>query len=445
MIPLPSISFWQAAQRRLFAPHPSITDVGQRRQAELAAWVSLVLAVWFSLAVITIVWAGAFSVSTLPLLLVAVASLGAYILSRTRYLPIACWLITLQGLTAGYSLLPIIPLTDASPSFLALVVIGLVIGSALLSVKALAGLVVGNTLAWMAALTLIQSTARPDFYAPAASTTIIGILLSIFSGVRNRIERDRLRQITAVNEELRAMQATLESRVENRTQALDRARREAEAAQQALEQEVWLTSRQIQVSNALRTPEDLTSLANRAAQAICAALEAPVAAIYIWRGNCLVYAGSCAFAPDDRAEWEVIRPGEGLLGQAALEEQPILTGEVPPGYFDILSGLGATTPRQLALWPLSHAGQQAGVIEIGLMTPLTSQQEQFLSRAAETLAASLQAITARARINELLAETQTQAEELQNREQELRAINEELEAQAEAWKTSGAPRGANSL
>jgi len=66
-----------------------------------------------------------------------------------------------------------------------------------------------------------------------------------------------------------------------------------------------------------------------------------------------------------------------------------------------------------------------------------------LQKALESIAITFNTVQARARINELLAETQQQAEELQIQEEELRAANEELEAQTESLRESEAKLKAN--
>ncbi|MFW5635082.1 MAG: hypothetical protein ACOC3A_00340, partial [Thermodesulfobacteriota bacterium] len=43
--------------------------------------------------------------------------------------------------------------------------------------------------------------------------------------------------------------------------------------------------------------------------------------------------------------------GEGMVGQAALEKEPILVTRVPADYIQIDSGLGAGTPRNIAVVP----------------------------------------------------------------------------------------------
>jgi hypothetical protein len=428
----PKITFWRSVRRWLFEPNAAIKDIGQRRQAQLMAWISLVVTAWFLMAVISIFAMRNATFGALVLLAVVVFSLISYVFSRTRHIQVASWILTTLFLVAGYGTLLGLPLKDASTTYLALVVLGFVIGSAVLPVRGLAFAVAANTLCWMVVAIFVPAADRLDFFAPAGSGTITGILLSIFVGVRNLIEKERLQETAVVNRELRVIQSTLEERVNERTIIAETARQDAESARQALESEIWLTNGQLAINEALRNQQDPNTMARNATQVICDYLEAPVGVLYILRDERLHFAGGRAFTPPPNQPHKSFAFGEGLIGQVARQRQPLILKQVPSGYLDISSGLGSTSPMQLAIWPLCHNEQLVGVIEIGLAHPLAARQEYFLQRVSESVAAALQVAQTRARIDELLKETQAQTEELQVREEELRTINEKLESQAEA-------------
>jgi Skp family chaperone for outer membrane proteins len=117
-----------------------------------------------------------------------------------------------------------------------------------------------------------------------------------------------------------------------------------------------------------------------------------------------------------------------------VDHRKIFLKNIPAGYFEIVSGLGNALPSQLAILPCTYNQQLVGVIELGLLTGLSQANLQFLDTASENISIAFQTALTRLQISELLAETQTQAEELQSREEELRAINEELEAQADSLR-----------
>ena len=53
-------------------------------------------------------------------------------------------------------------------------------------------------------------------------------------------------------------------------------------------------------------------------------------------------------------------PGEGLVGQAALERKPILITQAPEDYITIGSGLGESAPVNIVVLPVLFEDQEIG-------------------------------------------------------------------------------------
>ncbi|MDQ1604945.1 MAG: hypothetical protein QOE01_2790, partial [Actinomycetota bacterium] len=137
------------------------------------------------------------------------------------------------------------------------------------------------------------------------------------------------------------------------------------------------------------------------------------------------------------------KPGEGLVGQAALERKPILIAQAPADYIKVVSGLGEAAPVNVIVLPVLFEGQVLGVIELGSLARFTDVHQQFLDQLMELIGVSLNAILASSRTEELLSESQRLAgelqekqEELQAQQEELRLSNTELEQQAASLKAS---------
>jgi CheY-like chemotaxis protein/CHASE3 domain sensor protein len=143
-----------------------------------------------------------------------------------------------------------------------------------------------------------------------------------------------------------------------------------------------------------------------------------------------------SYALDERASLELVRPGDGLLGQAARENQPLHVRDVPPGYLAIASSLGEARPAELLVAPASTDGLVQAVIELGFFRRLEPADHELMARISETLAIAVRSSKDRTRLEELLEETQRQGEELQAQQEELRVSNEELEVQANSLKES---------
>src|SRR5205814_1832633 len=63
------------------------------------------------------------------------------------------------------------------------------------------------------------------------------------------------------------------------------------------------------------------------------------------------------------------KPGEALVGQAALEKKPILITEPPEDYIHVASGLGEAVPRNIIVLPVLFEEQVLGVMELASFRP----------------------------------------------------------------------------
>ncbi|MFD3733336.1 HAMP domain-containing protein [Streptomyces sp. NPDC058632] len=132
------------------------------------------------------------------------------------------------------------------------------------------------------------------------------------------------------------------------------------------------------------------------------------------------------------------RPGEGLIGTAAMEKRTILVENAPSGYLKISSGLGEAPPAQVIVLPVLFEGTVLGVIELASFTAFTHIQKDFLNQIAEMIATSVNTISVNTKTELLLAQSQELTEQLQERSAELeqrqkalQASNAELEEKAE--------------
>ncbi len=142
--------------------------------------------------------------------------------------------------------------------------------------------------------------------------------------------------------------------------------------------------------------------------------------------------GGTALRPGDR----LLRPGDGLLGQVAKDGRALHVTDVPDGYLRVSSALGSGPARELLVAPASADGAVQAVLELGFLRAIGPDERELLDRVCESLGIAVRSALDRGRLQELLDETQAQAEELQAQQEELRVSNEELEEQARALKES---------
>lgn len=199
----------------------------------------------------------------------------------------------------------------------------------------------------------------------------------------------------------------------------------------------WVKSGQSGLSEKLRGEHQLADLGKNILSFIGEYVEVRVGAMYAANGGgsfarCAGFAAGRSL--DD--EGRVFASGEGLVGQAAADGRVTFVNDVPEGYLDVRSGLGAAPPRSLVLVPTSAEGSVNGILELGFFSPPDGAVREFLGNIAETIGFAVRSALYRARQAELLEESQRQGEELQAQQEELKTANEELEEQTERLRSS---------
>jgi HAMP domain-containing protein/CheY-like chemotaxis protein/signal transduction histidine kinase len=128
--------------------------------------------------------------------------------------------------------------------------------------------------------------------------------------------------------------------------------------------------------------------------------------------------------------------GESLVGQAAFEKQRILITNAPDDYVQINSGLGEAKPMNIIVLPIVFEGQVLAVMELASFNRFTDTYQSLLDQLTESIGVVLNTIQANMRTEELLAQSQSLAEELQAQQEELTETNKRLESQAKSLQAS---------
>jgi predicted membrane protein len=420
--------------RHIAQVHPSLTDLGDQRRARLLMAFALVLGIMLSTGAFASVRSSGLKMTNSFLIIFALTSFVAYGLGRTRYFHWGSLILTIGLSTMGVGM--VLGGTDnPNGALFSTIPLALVLGSALLPLRGQLLLLGGNILALIGLSFMPSLPYAPEAILDGGVFFTMGALLVIVTIFRNSLEKARLSEAEAANQELRAIQNTLEERVESRTRALESARLEAEASRQqaedankSLEIQMWQISGQAQLDDVLRGDQESSTLSENVVGFLCRYLHLPVGALYLLRERKLHLVGGYAHPNDLPAAFDL---GEGLLGQAALDQHLMVVAEPSNGQMKVSSGLGQMKPSHVALLPLVYAGNLLGVVELGALEPFAERSLQFLEGSVESIAVAFHTAKTRAQVNELLQETQRQAEELQAQEEELRAANEELLTRAE--------------
>jgi CheY-like chemotaxis protein/signal transduction histidine kinase/CHASE3 domain sensor protein len=197
----------------------------------------------------------------------------------------------------------------------------------------------------------------------------------------------------------------------------------------------WILTGNFELNEKIRGEKTEIELAQSIINQLCAYLNTQIGAIYLFDNGQLSLAGSYAYS-FRKKNTSIIRPGEGLVGQAAAEKKIIVFTEVPNDYIRINSGLGNIIPKNLIMLPLLQDDILKGVIEIGSVKEFSPLQMEFLNKIGENIAIVINAAQSRRKLKELLEETQRQAEELEVQQEELKQSNEELLQKTELLERS---------
>jgi len=202
----------------------------------------------------------------------------------------------------------------------------------------------------------------------------------------------------------------------------------------ARQAQAWIRSGQMGLSAQMQGDQALDKLGNNLLGFLAGFVDAQVGAVYMAEAG--YYRRFAGYALPTDSPVETIRAGDGLVGQAARDNRPLRVRDVPAGYLPISSGIGQGSANELVIIPAGIDGVVHAVLELAFFGRTDPEQRELLSRVSESIAVAVRAAKDRQRLEELLQETQQQAEELQSGQEELRVSNEELEEQGRALRES---------
>ncbi|MCO1658691.1 HAMP domain-containing protein [Pseudonocardia humida] len=200
----------------------------------------------------------------------------------------------------------------------------------------------------------------------------------------------------------------------------------------------WLDSNLARLGGLLQGQRNLAEVSQMIMDEITPLVKAQVGAFFLAaeapgvgaEGPHWVLSGSYALGTAGTEPIE-FATGEGLVGQAAATLQTVRIEHVPVDYLAIRSGTGGAVPGEVVVLPVQFEGECLGVIELGSVRPFSALHLAFLERMVAAISVAITTIRANRRTEELLAQSQRLAMELQDQSAELQRANAELEEKAE--------------
>lgn len=152
----------------------------------------------------------------------------------------------------------------------------------------------------------------------------------------------------------------------------------------------WARDGQEKLNDEMRGVLERRDLVHNIIGVLCRHLGAQRGAVYLCLEDPEVLQHVGGYAGGDEIEGEVVFGlGEGLVGQAGRDREPIIVDRVPENYFPIQSALGDTTPRGLVIFPLCYDDRLLGGIEIASVEPFETNAIEFLESVGESICVAL--------------------------------------------------------
>lgn len=165
----------------------------------------------------------------------------------------------------------------------------------------------------------------------------------------------------------------------------------------------WLKTGETQLNAAMSGEEHLQPLCRKIIHFLCGYLHAQVGMLYVLDESARMVRLQAAYAMKHREHIQAdFKIGEGVPGQAALEQEPIIIHRLPRNYLTVRSGLGKQAPQCLMLYPFAAENQLKGVIELAFLQPVSEAQEELMALLAPTIGIAINAVQSRARMAALL-------------------------------------------
>ncbi len=194
--------------------------------------------------------------------------------------------------------------------------------------------------------------------------------------------------------------------------------------------DIWFSEGLGRFSDALAGLDDINSLSKGAIANICRYVDAASGVVFTFdkNSNILNLTASYSFIniQNDKNSFAV---GEGVVGQVALEKEPILLTNINGENNYIQSGTIVAKPKELFCFPLIHENELFAIIEITSFDSFTKLEKDYLLKAGNIFATALHTTNQNEQIKTLLDESRKAFETLQLKQDELKLSNQQMETQ----------------
>jgi signal transduction histidine kinase/DNA-binding response OmpR family regulator/HPt (histidine-containing phosphotransfer) domain-containing protein/CHASE3 domain sensor protein len=199
----------------------------------------------------------------------------------------------------------------------------------------------------------------------------------------------------------------------------------------ATDQQRWVKANVSTLTGELQSATSLPEFGQRLLSGVMPVLGGGAGGFYVFDKTPGHLTRVATYAVRDGDSPDPIRPGEGLVGQCALERRAVTLTSLPSGYFRIDSGLGGATPTQTTALPAMSQDALLGVLEVASFRPFNAHEQSLLDELLPVVGMSLDILQRNLHTQALLGQTQAQASQLEEQAKELVGARQKAEEATE--------------
>ena len=277
---------------------------------------------------------------------------------------------------------------------------------------------------------------------------LVAFLISFFTsrGIVNAIQRlvQATRMIGQGGDTLTTIDLNRKDELGELGHEINRAATLVQEKSLELENRIWLAVNVAKFGSLIHRARTLPDFAQSLIRRLTPFLHGACGVLYVLDDDTEKYhlMGSYGYTAQEHLS-HTFALGEGMVGQCAVEKEPILLKNVPDNHLKVITGLGESKPLTILNVPLLFQDQVLAVVEVASFREFTTIQLSLIDELAPLLGLGLENQNRSQRTERLLSQTQQQsldlaalAEELRTQQEALQESNNELQAKTDALQSS---------
>ena len=202
-----------------------------------------------------------------------------------------------------------------------------------------------------------------------------------------------------------------------------------------LSEKEWLQRGAAELNEKMVSVTQLSKFSENVINFIAGITRSQVGTMYILENEVMLKLySSRGLSVDDSKK--ILSLGEGLTGQVASDGKTQLLENIGENNIVINYAAGSLKPKNIIAFPLLNDGVIKGVIELVNINKFSERDLAFIELVAPRIGSMIIRFQNRAKMQELLEETQSQTEELHMQHTELQNLNAELESNTQKIQSS---------